>query len=306
MRVRCPVTAPRATHALSCHAAPPATPAGATPAGSLGVWTLAQGPRRRTASGAGSGGTASNGGTTPCRRTRITCSTTSTPTTSGSSTTCHSSIWPGVQHVEVRTDADCIQAVLGLRGDPLRVEVGLRQIAGERGPDRADKRHRAGDPGQRPLAPPGGHEELAPEMDHHAHEEQLHAPQVHRVEEMADRRGVPPRRALHASAPSQIRTQTTARPTSRRRTRRSRTAHTPVGGPAAIDRAARCGPTGRATRPSNCAAGAGSPLDIAAVTAVLLVRRRGNGNSRASTNTTTINRMIRKFVSEICTTPQCR
>ena len=44
-----------------------------------------------------------------------------------------------VEHVEVGADADRVQPVLGLGGDPLRVEVGLRQVAGERGADRADE-----------------------------------------------------------------------------------------------------------------------------------------------------------------------
>ena len=60
--------------------------------------------------------------------------------------------------------------------------------------DRDEERDGAGHPRQRAAAAPGGHEELAPQVDDHEEEEQLHAPEVEAVDEVADDERVPPRR----------------------------------------------------------------------------------------------------------------
>ena len=123
------------------------------------------------------------------------CTTVITPTAKGSSTTCHSSIWPGFSTLNHAPTPDGVQPVLGLSADPLRVEVRLGQVAGERRADGGDEGNHPGHPGQRPVAAPGRHPELAPQVDHHEREEQLDAPQVERVDEAPQRRDVPPGRA---------------------------------------------------------------------------------------------------------------
>jgi hypothetical protein len=97
-----------------------------------------------------------------------------------------------VHHVEERTHADRVERVLAVGGDPLGVEVLLGQVPGEALHDRGPEGHHAGDPGQRPAPAPGGHPELAPQVNNHERHEQLDAPQVRAVEEMADGIGVPP------------------------------------------------------------------------------------------------------------------
>ena len=97
-----------------------------------------------------------------------------------------------VHQVEERPDADRVEGVLAVGGDPLGVEVLLRQVAGERLDDRGHERHHAGDPGHRAPPPPGGHPELAPQVDDQERHEQLDAPQVQAVEEVANRVVVPP------------------------------------------------------------------------------------------------------------------
>ena len=99
---------------------------------------------------------------------------------------------PGVEHVEPGADPDRVDPVLALGADPLGVEVGLGQVAGERGPDRGHERDHARDPGEATLPAPGRHPELAPQVHHHEREEQLDAPEVERVHEVPQRRHVPP------------------------------------------------------------------------------------------------------------------
>ena len=60
-------------------------------------------------------------------------------------------------------------------------------------------------------AAPRGHPELAPQVDDHEREEQLDAPQVHRVDEVAERRDVPPRRAAHGEHAPETSTTTSGR-----------------------------------------------------------------------------------------------
>ena len=67
-----------------------------------------------------------------------------------------------VGDVEVGADSNRVEPVLALARDPLRVEVLLREIAGERGSDRDQEHDRPRDPGSGPSAPPGAHEELSP------------------------------------------------------------------------------------------------------------------------------------------------
>ncbi len=102
-----------------------------------------------------------------------------------------------VQHVEERADPDRVERVLAAGGDPLRVEVLLRQVAGEALHDRGQERDHAGDPGQRAAAAPGRHPELGPQVDDQQRHEQLHAPQVQAVAEVPDRVVVPPVGAAH-------------------------------------------------------------------------------------------------------------
>ena len=64
---------------------------------------------------------------------------------------------------------------------------------------RGEERDHAGDPGHRPPAAPGGHPELAPQVDDHEDEEQLHAPEVQAVGELTQRRRVVPGRPAKAS-----------------------------------------------------------------------------------------------------------
>ena len=70
-----------------------------------------------------------------------------------------------VGHVEDGAGAGRVDAVLGLGADPLGVEVLLGQVAGEGRAHRDQERDDPGDPGGLALAPPGGHEELAPQVD---------------------------------------------------------------------------------------------------------------------------------------------
>src|SRR6476620_6624334 len=104
---------------------------------------------------------------------------------------------PRVQDVEESADADRVDAILGFTADPLGVEVGLRQVAGEGSTDGGDEGDDTGDPRQRAPAAPGSHPELAPEMDdHHGHED-LDAPEVEGVDEAAEVGRVPPGHATH-------------------------------------------------------------------------------------------------------------
>ena len=100
-----------------------------------------------------------------------------------------------IHHVEERAHPDGVERVLAAGGDPLRVEVRLRHIAGEALHDREHEGDHAGDPGHRAAAAPGGHPELAPQVDDDQGHEQLDAPQVQAVEEMTDRVVMPPVRA---------------------------------------------------------------------------------------------------------------
>jgi hypothetical protein len=97
-----------------------------------------------------------------------------------------------VHQVEERPDADFVERVLAVGGDPLRVEVLLGQVAGEALHHRGQEGDHAGDPGQGPAAAPGRHPELVPQVDDQQRHEQLDAPQVQAVEEVPDRVGVPP------------------------------------------------------------------------------------------------------------------
>ena len=117
---------------------------------------------------------------------------TSSTTTDGRSRTCHRSIWPKLSDVEEGADTGRVDAVLGLGADPLGVEVLLGHVAGEGGTDRDEEGDHAGDPGEPALAPPGRHEELAPQVDDHEEEEDLDAPQVEAVDEEPRRTSVPP------------------------------------------------------------------------------------------------------------------
>ena len=99
---------------------------------------------------------------------------------------------PEVHHVEERADSHRVECVLAAGGDPLGVEVLLGHIAGEALDDRGNERDNAGDPGHRPAAAPGGHPELAPQVNDQQRHEQLDAPQVHAVEEMPERVVMPP------------------------------------------------------------------------------------------------------------------
>ena len=94
---------------------------------------------------------ASIGGTTPWRRTRMTCATTSTPTTSGSSTTCHSSIWPGFSTLKYAPMPTEFRPSLAWVEIHCESKFDCDEVAGERGADRAEEGDRAGDPGQRPA-----------------------------------------------------------------------------------------------------------------------------------------------------------
>ena len=108
---------------------------------------------------------------------------------------CHISIWPKFIRLKNDPDADRVEGVLAVGGDPLGVEVLLRQVAGEALDHRGHERHHAGDPGHRAAPAPGGHPELAPQVDDQERHEQLDAPQVQAVEEVANRVVVPPVRA---------------------------------------------------------------------------------------------------------------
>jgi hypothetical protein len=103
-----------------------------------------------------------------------------------------------VQNVEEGADAGRVEPVLRLRRDPLRVEVLLRDVAGQGAGDRDHERDRPDHPDAGPPAAPGRHEELAPQVDDHEEEEQLDCPQVDAVDEVPDAGVVPPRRTLQA------------------------------------------------------------------------------------------------------------
>ncbi len=133
--------------------------------GLLGSWILGseRGGRfggRRSASLLGS--MSANGGTTPRRRTSSTCQTTSAPRTNGNNDDVEQQHLAVIEDVEPGANADRVQPVLSLRGDPLRVEVRLDRVAGERGGDGAKERDGAGHPGHGAVATPRGHEELSP------------------------------------------------------------------------------------------------------------------------------------------------
>src|SRR5438067_446138 len=87
--------------------------------------------------------------------------------------------------VEHGADADRVEPVLRLGTDPLRVEVGLHQVAGERRTDRAEEADGPGDPCHRSTAAPCSHPELSPQVDDHEREEEPNAPQWQAVEQVA-------------------------------------------------------------------------------------------------------------------------
>ncbi len=97
-----------------------------------------------------------------------------------------------VHHIEERANAHRVERVLAVGCDPLRVKVLLGYIAGEALHDRGKKGDHSGDPGHRAPPAPGRHPELPPQVDHQQRHEQLDAPQVRAIEEMADRVVVPP------------------------------------------------------------------------------------------------------------------
>ena len=97
-----------------------------------------------------------------------------------------------IREVEERAYADRVHRVLRLCGDPLRVEVLLRDVAGQRARYGDEEDNRAGDPHAAAASAPCGHPVLAPEVNDHHKEEQLHAPEVDAVEEMPDAGVVPP------------------------------------------------------------------------------------------------------------------
>ena len=105
-----------------------------------------------------------------------------------------------VHHVEERADSDGVECVLAAGGDPLGVEVLLGQVPGKALDDRGHERDHAGDPGPGPAAAPGGHPELAPQVDDQQRHEQLDAPYVQAVEEVPERVVVPPVRAAQGKA----------------------------------------------------------------------------------------------------------
>ena len=204
-----------------------------------------------------------------------------------------------VEDIPERPDPGAVDPVLGLGGDPLRVEVGLHHIAGKGGADRHQEGHHPGHPGQHASAPPRRHPELAPQVNDHEEEEQLHAPQVQAVEEMPHRGGVPPVDPAH----SQDRTrkddeyqrgqrQHPEHINPRRHIGRLLVGKSPVG------RQGRQQPVPDPTRP--------------ATGGLLGYRRRahgrflppGNGANSATTNTTIINKMTIKFASDSWTNPQ--
>src|SRR5579864_6044268 len=96
-----------------------------------------------------------------------------------------------VEHVEEGAHADGIQGVLALHGDPLRVKVLLRDIAGKGGADAHEKAEHADDPGRPASVTPGALEEGGPEMEYHEKEERLHAPEVDAVDVVAQTGDVP-------------------------------------------------------------------------------------------------------------------
>jgi hypothetical protein len=100
-----------------------------------------------------------------------------------------------VHHVEERANAHRVERVLAVGGDPLRVEILLGHIAGEALHDRGEEGDHSGDPGHRAATAPGRHPELPPQVDHQQRHEQLDAPQVRAVEEVAQRVVMPPIRA---------------------------------------------------------------------------------------------------------------
>jgi hypothetical protein len=97
-----------------------------------------------------------------------------------------------VHDVPEAADANGVEGVLAVGRDPLRIEVLLGQVAAEALHDRDEKGQHPADPGARPLPSPGGHPELAPEVDDHQRHEQLDAPQMEAVEEVPDGVRVPP------------------------------------------------------------------------------------------------------------------
>src|SRR5205814_10661128 len=100
-----------------------------------------------------------------------------------------------VQDVEEAADAGGVHGILSVDGDPLGVEVLLREIAGE-GSDNADGEcNNPNHPGRRTTLPPARHEVLSPEMQDHEDEEHLHAPEMEAVEEPAGEQEVSPQRA---------------------------------------------------------------------------------------------------------------
>jgi len=101
-----------------------------------------------------------------------------------------------VHEIEERAQAGPVERILAVRGYPLRVEILLREIPGEAQDDRREESQDPTDPCPGPLASPGGHPELPPEVNNHEGHEDLDAPQVQAVEEVPDGVGVPP---VHAT-----------------------------------------------------------------------------------------------------------
>src|ERR1019366_2764146 len=91
-----------------------------------------------------------------------------------------------------RADADCVECILAVGGNPLRVEVLLGEVASEALDDRSHEGDHAGDPGPRPAAAPRCHPEFSPQVDDEQRHEELDAPQMQAVEEMPERVVMPP------------------------------------------------------------------------------------------------------------------
>src|SRR5664280_253068 len=97
-----------------------------------------------------------------------------------------------VEDVEEDSEAGPVDGVLAVQGDPLRVQVLLRQVTRKRGTDRDREDAHSDDPCESPAVSPASHEELTPQVDHGEGEEELHAPEVDAVDELAGVADVPP------------------------------------------------------------------------------------------------------------------
>src|SRR5579872_6884517 len=100
-----------------------------------------------------------------------------------------------VQDVEKGSNANRVECVFPLHRDPLRIEVLLRDVTGERSKNRCQEGYDAYYPGESTTIPPRALEEGGPEMHDHEEEEGLHRPVMRTVQEVADRGKVPPLRA---------------------------------------------------------------------------------------------------------------